>query len=155
MYLYLVQHGEAKLKEEDPQRALSDKGRVDVEKVAAFAAAHTTIRVERIVHSGKTRAQQTAEIFAQHLNPPNGVAAIEGLEPLADPSIWENRIAEETEDVMLVGHLPHLDKLSTTLICRDEGKSVISFQNGGIVCLTADELGDWRVGWMVTPKMLK
>ncbi len=155
MNLYLVQHGEAKTAEKDPQRSLSDKGRADVEKVAAFVAESTTIKVSRIVHSGKTRAQQTAEIFAQHLNPPNGVTAIEGLEPLADPSICENRIAGETEDIMLVGHLPHLDKLSATLVCRDKAKSVITFQNSGVVCLTADSSGNWRVGWMVTPQMLK
>ena len=155
MNLYLVQHGKAKLTEEDPQRSLSDKGQADIEKVAAFVAESTPIRVSRIFHSGKNRTQQTAEILAQHLNPPNGVTAIEGLEPLAYPSICENRIAGETEDIMLVGHLPHLDKLSATLVCRDKAKSVIAFQNGGVVCLTADESGNWRIGWMVTPQMLK
>lgn len=155
MYLYLIQHGEAKPVEEDPQRSLSEKGKADIEKVAAFVAEHTTLKVARIIHSGKTRAEQTAEILSQHLNPPNGVVAIEGLEPLADPSIWENRIAGETEDIMLVGHLPHLDKLSATLVCRDEAKNVIVFQNGGIVCLAADGSYNWRIGWMVTPQMLK
>ena len=155
MNLYLVQHAESKPKEEDTQRSLSDKGRTDVEKVAAFVAEHTTLKVGRIIHSGKTRARQTAEVLAKHFNPPEGVSVAEGLEPLADPSIWANRLAEEKEDLMLVGHLPHLDKLAAKLICGDETRSAITFQNAGIVCLMRDDSGVWSLHWMVTPKMLK
>jgi len=155
MNLYLVQHAESKLKEEDPQRSLSDKGRTDVEKVAVFVAEHTTLKVDRILHSGKTRARQTAEVLARYLNPPEGVSATEGLEPLVDPSIWANRLAEEKEDLMLVGHLPHLDKLAVKLICGDEVRSAVMFQNAGIVCLVRDDSSYWSLYWMVTPKMLK
>ncbi len=35
MELYLVQHGEAKSKAEDPQRPLTQRGREDVARVAA------------------------------------------------------------------------------------------------------------------------
>lgn len=155
MNIYLVQHAESKPKEEDPQRSLSDKGRTDVEKVAAFVAEHTTLKVGRIIHSGKTRAQQTAEVLARYLNPPEGVSAAEGLEPLADPSIWANRLTEEKEDLMLVGHKPHLDKLAAKLICGDETRSAITFQNAGIVCLMRDDSGSWSVSWLITPNMLK
>ena len=155
MNLYLVQHAESKLKEEDTQRSLSDKGRTDVEKVGAFVAEHTTLKVGRIIHSGKTRARQTAEVLARYLNPPEGVSVAEGLEPLADPSIWANRLAEEKEDLMLVGHLPYLDKIAAKLICGDEATSAVIFQNAGIVCLSRDDSGVWSLDWMVTPRMLK
>ncbi len=155
MYLYLAQHAEAKSKDEDPERHLSDKGKIDIEKVATFVARHVAFKVDRIIHSGKIRARQTAEILAKHLNPPAGVSVAEGLDPLADLSIWANKLADEKVDIMLVGHLPHLDKLVARLICRDENKSVVAFQMGGIVCLERDDSGDWRVRWMVTPKMLK
>jgi phosphohistidine phosphatase len=153
--LYLVQHAESKPKEEDPQRSLSDQGKTDVEKVAAFVSKHTTLKVDRILHSGKTRARQTAEVLAKYLNPQDGISVAEGLEPLADPSIWTNRLAEEKEDLMLVGHRPHLDKLATKLVCGDTAKSVVAFQNGGLVCLAKDDSGDWSLYWMVTPRMLK
>ena len=155
MYLYLVQHAEAKSKDEDPERCLSDKGKADIEKVAAFVAKHVALRVDRIIHSGKTRAQQTGEVLAKHLKPSGGVSSAEGLDPLDDSSIWAKRLADEKDDLMLVGHLPHLDKLAATLIGQDEEKSVIAFQMGGIVCLERCDSGDWRVSWMVTPKMLK
>lgn len=155
MNLYLVQHAEPKPKEEDPQRPLSDRGQAGIERVAAFVAGHISINVDRILHSGKTRARQTAEVLARHLNPPGQVAATESLEPLADPSIWAGRVAEEKAGLMLVGHLPHLDKLAAKLVSGDEAKSVIVFQMGGIVCVAQDDSGDWRVRWMVIPQMLK
>ena len=155
MNLYLVRHAECKPEAQDPQHSLSDKGRTEIEKVAAFVAEHITLKVSRIIHSGKTRARQTAEVLARYLNPPGGVSAAEGLEPLADPLIWTNRLAEEKEDLMLVGHLPHLDKIAAKLICGDEATSAVIFQNAGIVCLSRDDSGVWSLYWMVTPRMLK
>jgi len=38
MFLYLVQHAEAKKEEEDPARGLSEKGLQDIKKMAAYAA---------------------------------------------------------------------------------------------------------------------
>ncbi len=155
MKLYLVQHGKAKSKEEDPSRPLSEKGTEDVRQVVAFVAEHMQVQVTSILHSGKARAQQTAHILAEYLNPPEGIKMTEGLEPLAAPSIWSERLAKTEEDLMLVGHLPHLSKLSARLICQDEEKEVIQFHRGGIVCLERNELGLWSVNWMITPDLLK
>jgi len=154
MNLYLVQHGEAMSKEEDSSRPLSEKGREDVRKVAAFVAEHMKIQVASILHSGKARAQQTAQILAEHLNPSEGIMMTEGLEPLAEPSIWIERLAKTEEDSMLVGHLPHLSKLSAYLLCQDEEKKVIHFQRGGIVCLGREESGVWSINWMIIPDFL-
>ena len=64
MRLYLVQHGEAKSKTEDPQRPLTERGREDVARVAAFAAS-AGLQVGQIRHSGKRRAEETALYCAQ------------------------------------------------------------------------------------------
>ena len=154
MKLYLVQHAEPKPKEEDPERPLSEKGWSEIRKVATFAAEHADIKVNSIMHSGKTRARQTAEVLAEYLRPPKGVKETEGLEPLADPSRWAQRLAEAEEDIMLVGHLPHLGKLSSYLLCQDADRQIIDFQMGGIVCLGRDESGMWSIQWMVVPQML-
>ncbi len=154
MNLYLVQHAEAKPEEEDPQRRLSEKGWSDIRKVGAFIAEHANIRVSSIMHSGKTRARQTAEALAEYLNPPGGIKEVEGLKPLDTPSIWVDRLAETKEDFMLVSHLPFLSKLSAHLLCQDENKAMVDFQMGGIVCLGRDESGIWSVRWMVIPQML-
>lgn len=154
MRVYLVQHGEAKPKEDDPQRPLSEKGWADVRKVAFFIAEQVSVKVNSIEHSGKTRAQQTAEVLAKHLNPDEGCKEVIGLGPLDDPEIWAKRLAETDQDRILVGHLPHLAKLAALLLCQDTEKEIVCFQMGGIVCLGKDESGAWSVNWMLVPQML-
>jgi phosphohistidine phosphatase len=61
--LFLVQHGLAKTENEDPERALTDKGAEDVARVARWAVDEFGVRTARVVHSGKTRARQTAEAW--------------------------------------------------------------------------------------------
>jgi phosphohistidine phosphatase len=155
MQLYLVQHGKTKSKEEDPDRPLTDEGATDVRKVAAYVAENADIHVNKILHSGKTRALQTAEIVAEHLIPWGGVEMAENLAPLDDPTLWAQRLKGETEDLMLVGHLPHLAMLTSLLVCRSIEKKPVSFKNGGIVCLGRDDEGDYSVMWIVTPDIVK
>jgi len=154
MKLYLVRHAEPKPEQEDPLRPLSEKGWEDIREVGAFVAERLDIRVKIIIHSGKLRAQQTAEVLREYLNPPDGLKEVEGLKPLDDPSIWVSRLAEIKEDVMLVGHLPHLSKLASDLLCGDENMKIVEFQVSGIVCLSRDESGVWSICWMVNPRMV-
>jgi phosphohistidine phosphatase len=144
MRLFLVQHGEAKAEEEDPERPLTDPGASDVRRVAGVAVATGTVAVERILHSGKTRARQTAETWGEALGVP--VDEAEGLAPLDDPSIWGKRITAETGNLMLVGHLPHLAKLAGLLVAGDAERPVVAFQQGGLVGLEQDKDG---TGWSV------
>ena len=55
MHVYLVQHGEAKPAEEDPERHLTEKGLRDVRKVAEFLRP-LRLPVEALWHSDKPRA---------------------------------------------------------------------------------------------------
>jgi len=61
MKVYLVQHGEAKAEVEDTLRPLTDRGRAEVERVAALAR-KLEIRPSQILHSGKLRAKQTDKL---------------------------------------------------------------------------------------------
>jgi phosphohistidine phosphatase len=155
MKVYLVQHAEAKSKQEDPDRPLSDLGRANIEKVASYLADHAEIELDCIYHSGKTRALQTAEVLGNHLHPRNGLDGAEGLQPLDDPKIWADKLSETNSNVMLVGHLPHMSKLAATLVCNDPDRKVIDFINAGVVCIGTDDDGrkDWSVRWIMTPQI--
>ena len=84
MKLYLMQHGEA---------------------IVQYAVERAGVRVARIVHSGKLRARQTAEIWREHL-PAALITEEEGLDPQASPEIWRERLALATR--RLVGSVgPH------------------------------------------------
>lgn len=154
MRVYLVQHAESKSKEEDPERSLTDEGLRNIKKVAKYARVHLEIEIGEILHSGKLRAAQTAEVLADHLNPPGGIKAVDGLEPMADPSTWAGRIATIGNDIMLVGHLPHLAGLASRLLCGKDDREIISFQNAGIASLAGGAASGWKLLWMITPSII-
>lgn len=151
MKLYLVQHGEAVPESQDPSRPLTERGRREASMVAA-AAARAGVKVARILHSGKLRAAQTAEVFAEHLKPERGVGRAEGLDPLADPAPWADRLSREGEDLMIVGHLPHLSKLASLLLTGSEEQEPVKFRMAGLLCLERED-GKWRVAWYLTPEL--
>jgi len=153
MYLYLVQHAEAKREEEDPTRDLTEKGRRDLESVAHHLQ-RLQVQVRQIFHSGKTRAQNTAQVLARHLQPPAGVSEAPGLAPLDDPGVWAARVAGMDEDLLLVGHLPHLARLAALLLTGDTEKNIINFRMGGAVRLRRMETGQWLVDWLIVPEII-
>lgn len=152
MRLYLVRHGEAKPAEIDPSRGLTPKGVEETTKVAEFLA-KGGLTVGEIYHSGKARAKETAAILASHIMVQRGVFDTDGLSPNDDPSIWAVRLARLTGDTMLVGHLPHLAKLASRILCDDPKSPIIKFPNVGIACLSRSYEG-WSVEWMVAPGIL-
>lgn len=154
MLLYLVQHAESLSKEEDPTQSLSEKGIENIKKVANYVAG-LNIKVNQIFHSEKMRAMQTAQILADFIKTEKGVSETDGLSPLDDPDIWYGRISEIKEDIILVGHLPHLARLSALILCGDKEKNIIDFKRGGIVCLKKFDDGKWAVGWMIIPEVVK
>ncbi len=153
MVLYLVQHGAAKPEAEDPQRGLTDAGRRTV-STAANALARAGVTVARIEHSDKLRARQTAEILAARLQPAKGTMQVPGLAPNDDVEPACLRLNDANEDVMIVGHLPHLSRLASRLLRHDPQQALLKFQMGGVVKLERDAEGIWTVAWMLTPDLL-
>jgi phosphohistidine phosphatase len=153
MFLYLVQHAEAKTEEEDPARDLTARGCIDIEDVA-HQLKRLNVQVGRIWHSGKTRAKSTASVLASHIRPRGGVSEAPGLAPQDDPEIWAGRLATMDEDILLVGHLPHLGRLAALLMSGDKERTVINFQVGGVVRLRRMEAGQWAVDWMIVPEII-
>ena len=151
MELYLVQHGEAKAEQEDPARPLTDRGRQEVQRVAR-AAARIGLEIAEIAHSGKLRAQETAEILAAQLQPARGLSHRTGLAPMDDPATARQAVEQAAEPIMLVGHLPHLGRLASLLLVGDPSKDVIAFRMGAILCL-GREHGQWRLKWILTPEL--
>jgi len=150
MALYLVQHGKNLPKDVDPEKGLSEEGRQEVARIADMAA-KAGLAVSAIVHSGKKRAAQTAEIFAAALTPAGGVKQADGLAPLDDVAAYAETI-DPKQNTMLVGHLPFMEKMTSYLITGDAERTVFKFQNGGIVSLDkVDEHGRWMITGALLP----
>ncbi len=153
LFLYLVQHAQAKTKEEDPERGLTEEGVRNTKKVANHLA-DLKIEVDLVFHSGKERARATAEILAAKLGFKGRVFEVEGLAPLDDPHIWSKKLGKMNESTMLVGHLPLLGRLTSLLLTGDVSKSLINFKNAGVVCLKR-EYSVWSIEWAITSDLIR
>jgi phosphohistidine phosphatase len=150
MTLFLVQHGKSLPRDKDPQKGLSEEGIVETERIAQVAKGYK-VRVDGISHSGKTRARQTADIFEAALKPSGGTHERSGLNPLDDVTTFANTI-DSTEYIMLVGHMPFMERLTAYLITGSIEKPVFKFQNSGIVCLDKGPYTQsWVIKWTLMP----
>ena len=151
-YLYLVRHGEATSKEQNPERPLTESGAKEVEQIAAWFTS-TKLPVDEIRHSGKLRAHQTAEIFAQHLGLPELPTETAGLSPNDDVQPVTDSLSRETESLMLVGHLPFMGRLVGYLVVGDPTQTVADFESAGVVVLQrADDR--WSIVCALSPRLL-
>ena len=152
MALYLIQHGKSLSKDQDPDQGLSAEGIAETERIARRAKGDGVV-VSQIRHSAKTRARQTAEIFAGALNPKQGIREVSGIKPLDDVAAYAANI-DPAENIMLVGHLPFMERMAAFLITGSLDKPVFKFQNSGIVCLNKDsETQTWVIQWALMPKI--
>ncbi len=151
MALYLVQHGKSLPTDVDPQQGLSDEGIADTERMARLAV-ELGLTPGSILHSGKARARRTAEILAYALQPTDGVREASGLNPLDDVVPWT--VVNPAAELMLVGHLPFMERLASLLVSGSEEKPVMRFQNSGIVCIDRDPASEhWVIRWALVPSL--
>ncbi len=151
MNLYLVRHGDAVSDLHDPARPLSERGRDELEKLARCLAPH--IEANRILHSGKTRAQQSAQILQAGALPRATMQEQAGLNPNDAVETLAQTLQHETEDLVIVGHLPYVSRLTSLLTCGDAERSVFGFDTG--TCIALQRIGTaWCVRWMLDPHLL-
>jgi phosphohistidine phosphatase len=136
MRLILVQHGDALPENVDPERSLSEKGRMQAQRLAEFIK-HLPPYPEVIIHSGKKRSKETAEIISfglggirmeerSYLNPNDSIMRM--LTELRDT--WENQ--------MIIGHMPYLGRLLSSLLFGNENGNFIEITNCSPVILKKD-----------------
>ena len=152
MRVGLVRHGEAEAGGSDDRRALTRGGREGAERVA-LAAAGAGVRVERIRHSGKARALETAEIFARRLGCPVDPDPLEELLPGASPQETARWIESLREPHLLVSHLPLVERLAALLVSGSHDDAPLPFPPATLLWLEADG-GLWRTLAHITPQSL-
>lgn len=155
MDLYLMQHGQAATRTEDPERPLTDAGRAAVQRVAERARS-ADVRISGCLHSGKLRAAQTAQLLVTEVGVEPIVEARPGLAP-NDPVVpvarWL-RVQTEHRSLALVGHMPFLGRLASLLVVGDEEAEVVGFHMGGLVKLAPKVDRDgFCVIWALPPDL--
>ena len=154
MQIYLVQHGESQPEEIDPERRLTENGARAVQRVADFLRTSGGLHVDAIWHSGKARAQQTAELLGPATRAGEGaLMQHDGLAPKDAVEPIKRELEQGNSNVMIVGHLPFLGRLAALLLTGNADNDVVAFQFGCVVCLKRDDADKWRLEWMIVPKL--
>ncbi|MFP4379304.1 MAG: phosphohistidine phosphatase SixA [Candidatus Sumerlaeia bacterium] len=141
MFICVMRHGDAEPKgvlyPQDALRPLSDAGRDQVAWVAAGLYA-LDARFDTIISSPYLRARQTAEIMADGLDHHGPILFEEYMLGEALPQNTAREIAAlHTEGpVLLVGHLPHVNRLLAYFISHDDSTK-ISMQTASIAWVQA------------------
>jgi phosphohistidine phosphatase len=143
VYIFLVHHADALGPAVDARRPLSRLGHAQAEWLAIQARARN-VRPVAIWHSGKLRARETAEYFLRLCNPFAWFKMMRGLQP-GDPTTWmEEALALEEDDVLVVGHLPHLPALARQL-------AAVDVPLHGMICLERVDDGGYAERWRAQP----
>ena len=111
------------------------------------------ISISRILHSSKTRIQQTADVLALGIQQRPKIEAGEGLGPMDDPHQLAKLLRKSFDDIMLVRHLPHLERLASLLLTQETEQHPVNFQNSGVVCLERNKDNSWSLSWTITPQL--
>ena len=83
-----------------------------------------------------------------------GVTEIKAVQPYDDVTIIVPEL-DPSLNVMLVGHLPFMERLVSYLITESRDITIIQFQAGGMVCPDqVEKTGPWHIKWALMPKMV-
>lgn len=142
----------------DPERALTDEGRKKTKK-AAKGLAVLGCTPTRVLTSPYVRARQTAEIALEtfDLNK-DKLVVTDALLPEAAPYALFHALfafAQADEEIICVGHAPHLDRALALSITGDR-VPVTSLKKAGAALLDLDDLPrpHGELAWLLPPKVL-
>jgi len=150
MRLYLIQHGLSLPEEKDPEKSLSPEGKKQTQEAVEFLKGKN-IKVDCIWHSTKLRSVQTAQIISKQISC-SEIQERNDINPLDPVGGFPEKIQSFNNDLMIVGHLPFLQKLASLLLAGSENYQFISFKNSGVVCLEYSEV--WKIVLMVIPELI-
>jgi len=153
MRLYLARHGSAASPAVDPACGLSEGGRAEIARLAAFIRP-LTLQPAEVWHSGKERAEQTARLLAAALSGRPPVTQHDGLNPNDSPVDIAAELEDEERDLLLVGHLPFMSLLCSYLLARGGPPEVVTFLTGTMACLQRNGGDLWHLEWTVHPGLL-
>ena len=142
MTILLIHHAQALGSEVDPQRPLSTPGLAQAARMAQIVKGHGAAP-QAIWHSGKLRSRQTGEAFLRICSPFAQFKMVRGLGPEDPTAVIQIAIQQESRDIALVGHWPHLPALLAAL-----SPSSAPMPRHGVVALVSDDHGlTWSEVW--------
>ena len=153
MRLYLVQHGDALPKDVDPDRPLSDRGRDDIQRLTEWLSGHS-VRIAQILHSGKTRAEETAEILRPLLETGGKFGEGRGLAPNDSPEAFLRQMRHSEKDILVAGHMPFVARTVSQALTGAPDRQLVQFLPGSIAGIERSDDASWRLFLFVRPEFI-
>ncbi|MCK5162018.1 MAG: phosphohistidine phosphatase SixA, partial [Candidatus Aureabacteria bacterium] len=149
--IYIVRHGKAVSGNKNPHRPLSKEGKKET-KIIASLLKKSQISPDAIWHSGKPRAEETAEIFKDILCVKENCIKREGLLPNDHVESIEKDIIGLNESIMIVSHIPFVERMARLLL--GSVSSPLVFEPSAAACFQAEEKRSWRLKWLINPHII-
>jgi phosphohistidine phosphatase len=164
MNIFILRHGIAVEPEDwnsksDAERPLIPKGEQRLCE-AAVAMEKMKISFDAIISSPYLRAKQTAEIIAKHFKLQKELAFSDDLIPGGNPQALIrqlNNLKPAPENILLVGHEPHLSRL-IALLSSGGTTATIEMKKGSLCKLETEELEFGHCAtlkWLLTPRQME
>jgi phosphohistidine phosphatase len=158
MEIYLMQHGPALPKDQDPEEGLGSEGK---ERIHASGKALKKMGVtfDAILSSSKKRSKDTAAIVAEQVGfPLEKIIETKNVKAMAPPEDTVQALSELSgaDRVLIAGHLPSVAEVASFLL-TEGSKAAVQFEMGGCCCIDVDELPthSGRLRWYLTPAQLE
>jgi phosphohistidine phosphatase len=151
MRLFLVQHGEAVPEDVDPDRPLNAQGRADIQRLAEWLVSHN-VKVSRILHSGKTRARQTAELLRPLLPSSSRIYEGQGLAPNDSPESFLHQLKDQDEDILIAGHMPFVARCVSQALTGAPDRQLVEFLPGTVAGIQRGDGASWHLFMFSRPE---
>ncbi len=151
MRLYIVQHGDSVAKEIDPNRPLSDQGQADIQRLAEWLSSHN-VRIAQVLHSGKTRAKETAEILRPLLKSHSQIYEGQGLAPNDSPEAFLHQLRDRTKDTLVAGHMPFVARTVSQALTGAPDRQLVEFVPGSVAGIERIDGASWRLFMFARPE---
>jgi phosphohistidine phosphatase len=158
MEIYLMQHGSALPKEQDPEQGLGPDGKVEIH-ASGKALKKMGVSFDVILSSPKKRSKQTASIVAEEVGfPPDKIVEADKVKAMTPPEETLAIIEDYSGDqkILIAGHLPSIAEVASFLLTKGS-KATITFERGGCCRIDIEDIHTHagQLKWYLTPKQLE
>ncbi len=158
MEIYLMQHGPALPKDQDPEEGLGPDGEARIH-ASGKALKMMGVAFDAILSSPKKRSKQTAAIVAEEVGfLLEKIVETTKVKAMAPPEETVQALSELSgaERVLIAGHLPSLAEVASFLL-TEGSKAAVQFEMGGCCRIDVEELPSHagRLRWHLIPDQLK
>jgi phosphohistidine phosphatase len=158
MEIYLMQHGPALPKDQDPEEGLSPEGEARIH-TSGRALKKMGVAFDAMLSSPKKRSKQTAAIVAREVGfPLEKIVETTKVKAMAPPEETVQALSQLSgvERVLIAGHLPSVAEVASFLL-TEGAKAAVQFEMGGCCRIDVEELPthSGRLRWYLIPDQLR